>query len=91
MLQPGAITGAIPGAPPTKVLCLSQIVAPDELKDDEEFEDIMEDMRQEGGKFGINLNSYCLVVQSDYTKSILLIYLCGLYVSVLQPILVTHT
>ncbi|CAM8905085.1 unnamed protein product [Rhodiola kirilowii] len=56
MLQPGAIAGAIPGAPATKVLCLSQIVAPDELKDDEEFEDIMDDMRQEGGKFGTLVN-----------------------------------
>ncbi|KAK4789975.1 hypothetical protein SAY86_017279 [Trapa natans] len=41
-----------PGALPTKVVCLTQVVSVDELGNDEEFEDIMEDMRQEGGKFG---------------------------------------
>lgn len=45
MLQPGAVA--------TKVVCLTQVVTADELKDDEEYEDILEDMRQEGGKFGI--------------------------------------
>jgi len=39
----------------TKVVCLTQVVSADELKDDEEYEDIMEDMRLEGGKYGI----YC--------------------------------
>ncbi|CAA7035789.1 unnamed protein product [Microthlaspi erraticum] len=48
MLQPGAV--------PTTVVCLTQVVAEDELRDDEEFEDIMEDMRQEGGKFGALTN-----------------------------------
>ena len=43
------------GALPTKVVCLTQVVSADELKDDEEYEDIMEDMRLEGGKYGI----YC--------------------------------
>ncbi|XP_050207323.1 splicing factor U2af large subunit A-like isoform X3 [Mercurialis annua] len=37
---------------PTKVVCLTQVVTPDELKDDDEYEDILEDMRTEGGKFG---------------------------------------
>ena len=37
---------------PTKVVSLTQVVTADELKDDEEYEDIMEDMRTEGGKFG---------------------------------------
>lgn len=37
---------------PTKVVCLTQVVTADELKDDEEYEDILEDMRTEGGKFG---------------------------------------
>lgn len=41
-----------PGGLPTKVVCLTNCVNPDELRDDEEFEDILEDMRQEGGKFG---------------------------------------
>jgi len=40
------------GAFPTKVVCLTQVVSADELKDDEEYEDIMEDMRLEAGKYG---------------------------------------
>lgn len=44
MLQPGPVA--------TTVVCLTQVVNEDELRDDEEFEDIMDDMRQEGGKFG---------------------------------------
>ncbi|KAK0604222.1 hypothetical protein LWI29_013302 [Acer saccharum] len=50
MLQPGV------GVVATKVVCLTQVVTPDELKDDEEYEDILEDMRQEGGKFGTLTN-----------------------------------
>ncbi|XP_072978900.1 splicing factor U2af large subunit A-like isoform X2 [Typha angustifolia] len=44
------------GALPTKVLCLTQVVGADELRDDEEYEDIMEDMRGEGGKYGKLVN-----------------------------------
>lgn len=44
MLQPGAVS--------TKVLCLTQVVSPEELINDEDYEDIMEDMRGEGEKFG---------------------------------------
>ena len=44
MVQPGALA--------TKVLCLTQVVDPDELKDDEDYEDILDDMRVECGKFG---------------------------------------
>lgn len=40
------------GALPTKVVCLAQVVSADELKDDEEYEDIVEDMKAEGGKYG---------------------------------------
>ncbi|XP_030498962.2 splicing factor U2af large subunit A isoform X5 [Cannabis sativa] len=47
--QPGAGPG---GAAASKVICLTQVVTADELRDDEEYEDIMEDMRQEGEKFG---------------------------------------
>ncbi|CAD6255421.1 unnamed protein product [Miscanthus lutarioriparius] len=39
------------GALPTKVVCLTQVVSADELKD-EEYEDIIEDMRLEAGKYG---------------------------------------
>lgn len=41
-----------PGGTPTKIVCLTQVVTADDLRDDEEYADIMEDMRQEGGKFG---------------------------------------
>ncbi|KAL6654375.1 hypothetical protein ACP70R_007840 [Stipagrostis hirtigluma subsp. patula] len=40
------------GALPTKVVCLTQVVTADELRDDEEYEDILEDMREEGRKYG---------------------------------------
>ncbi|CAG7889163.1 unnamed protein product [Brassica rapa] len=45
-----------PGGTPTKIVCLTQVVTADDLGDDEEYEDIMEDMRQEGGKFGNLVN-----------------------------------
>ncbi|KAG5546929.1 hypothetical protein RHGRI_012838 [Rhododendron griersonianum] len=48
MLQPAALA--------TKVLCLTQVVNVDELKDDEDYEDIIEDMRTECGKFGTLAN-----------------------------------
>ena len=41
-----------PGTATSKVICLTQVVNANELRDDEEYEDIMEDMRQEGEKFG---------------------------------------
>ncbi|MCL7033397.1 hypothetical protein MKW94_021585, partial [Papaver nudicaule] len=44
------------GGVPTKVVCLTEVVSADELKDDEEYEDILEDMRLEGGKFGTLVN-----------------------------------
>ncbi|CAN8245028.1 unnamed protein product [Cochlearia groenlandica] len=50
MLQPGL------GVTPTKIVCLTQVVTADDLGDDGEYEDIMEDMRQEGGKFGNLVN-----------------------------------
>ncbi|KAK7270279.1 hypothetical protein RIF29_23304 [Crotalaria pallida] len=40
----------------TKVVCLSQAVSPDELKDDEAYEEIIDDMRQECSKFGTLVN-----------------------------------
>ncbi|KAJ0982655.1 hypothetical protein J5N97_010910 [Dioscorea zingiberensis] len=44
------------GSLPTKVICLTQAINEDELKDDEEYEDIMEDMRGEGEKYGKLVN-----------------------------------
>ncbi|KAD4888422.1 hypothetical protein R6Q59_034558 [Mikania micrantha] len=51
LLQPGAV-----GTPPTKVLSLTQVVTEEELVNDEDFEDILEDMRIECGKFGSLVN-----------------------------------
>ncbi|KAE7999900.1 hypothetical protein FH972_004284 [Carpinus fangiana] len=48
MLQPAAVA--------TKVVCLTQVVSPDELKDDDDYQDILEDMREECGKFGALVN-----------------------------------
>uniref|UniRef100_A0A5B7BXP2 Splicing factor U2af large subunit n=1 Tax=Davidia involucrata TaxID=16924 RepID=A0A5B7BXP2_DAVIN len=48
ILQPGAIA--------SKVLCLTQVVSADELGDDDNYEDILEDMRTECGKFGTIVN-----------------------------------
>ncbi|CAL9705618.1 unnamed protein product [Knipowitschia caucasica] len=40
------------GGLPTEVLCLMNMVAPEELIDDEEYEEIVEDVREECGKYG---------------------------------------
>ncbi|KAK9108809.1 hypothetical protein Sjap_016869 [Stephania japonica] len=40
----------------TKILCLKQAVSADELRVDDEYEDIVEDMREEGSKFGKLVN-----------------------------------
>ncbi|ONH96782.1 hypothetical protein PRUPE_7G151700 [Prunus persica] len=45
-----------PSSVATKVVCLTQVVTADELRDDDEYEDILEDMRLEGGKFGPLVN-----------------------------------
>lgn len=51
------------------MLCLTEVVSPDELRDDEDYEDIMEDMRTECGKFGKHflliispMNSYVAIL-----------------------------
>ncbi|XP_030974316.1 splicing factor U2af large subunit B isoform X1 [Quercus lobata] len=49
MLQPAAAVA-------TKVVCLTQAVSPDELKEDDDYQDILEDMREECGKFGTLVN-----------------------------------
>ncbi|VDD74324.1 unnamed protein product [Mesocestoides corti] len=41
------------GGPPTEVLCLLNMVDPEELGNDEEYEDIVEDVRTECSKYGI--------------------------------------
>jgi len=39
--------------PTTEVLCLMNMVTPDELQDEDEYEEIMEDVRQECSKYGV--------------------------------------
>ncbi|KAJ6740122.1 U2 SNRNP AUXILIARY FACTOR LARGE SUBUNIT [Salix purpurea] len=51
MLQPPPVV--------TKVVCLTQVVTVDELKDDDEYEDILEDIRMEAGKFAISSPTFC--------------------------------
>ncbi|XP_076894353.1 splicing factor U2af large subunit A-like isoform X2 [Bidens hawaiensis] len=53
MLQPGAIGIS---TPPTKVLSLTQVVTEEELINDEDYEDILEDMKVECGKLGSLVN-----------------------------------
>ncbi|XP_057950048.1 splicing factor U2af large subunit A-like isoform X2 [Malania oleifera] len=37
---------------PTKILCLTEVITSDQLRDDVEYEEILEDMKEEGAKFG---------------------------------------
>ncbi|XP_022765439.1 splicing factor U2af large subunit B-like isoform X1 [Durio zibethinus] len=48
-----------PQGMPTKVVCLTQALNVDDLRDDEEYEDIVEDMRQEGGKYALSCSTFC--------------------------------
>ncbi|XP_039042018.1 splicing factor U2af large subunit B-like isoform X2 [Hibiscus syriacus] len=45
-----------PQGMPTKVVCLTQALNVDDLRDDDEYGDIVDDMRQEGGKYGALVN-----------------------------------
>ncbi|XP_048624193.1 splicing factor U2af large subunit A-like isoform X3 [Brassica napus] len=54
MLQQGTAAAAA-----TKVVCLTQVVTEDELRNDEEYEDIVVDMRDEGGKFAFCCPTFC--------------------------------
>ncbi|XP_073038165.1 splicing factor U2af large subunit A-like isoform X5 [Primulina eburnea] len=49
MLQPSVVAA-------TKVLCLTEVVSSEELNDDDDYEDILEDMKIECGKFGTLVN-----------------------------------
>ncbi|XP_049868702.1 splicing factor U2AF 50 kDa subunit [Pectinophora gossypiella] len=50
-LQVAGLTLAGAG-PPTEVLCLLNMVTPEELRDEEEYEDILEDIKEECNKYG---------------------------------------
>ncbi|GKU94566.1 hypothetical protein SLEP1_g8038 [Rubroshorea leprosula] len=45
-----------PQSAATKLVCLTQALSEDDLKDDEQYEDIVEDMRQEVRRHGILVN-----------------------------------
>ncbi|KAJ9566546.1 hypothetical protein OSB04_002512 [Centaurea solstitialis] len=47
---PGVGMPRAPDEVPTKVLCLTEVISADELMDDGEYEEILEDMREEGRK-----------------------------------------
>ena len=51
---PGLMNSSVTqmGGLPTEVLCLMNMVAPEELLDDEEYEEIVEDVREECSKYG---------------------------------------
>ncbi|XP_052003565.1 splicing factor U2AF 65 kDa subunit-like isoform X2 [Xyrauchen texanus] len=51
---PGLMNSSVTqmGGIPTEVLCLMNMVAPEELLDDEEYEEIVEDVRDECSKYG---------------------------------------
>ncbi|KAG9344909.1 hypothetical protein JZ751_009449 [Albula glossodonta] len=51
---PGLMNSSVVGMGglPTEVLCLMNMVAPEELLDDEEYEEIVEDVRDECSKYG---------------------------------------
>uniref|UniRef100_A0A9R1SP64 Splicing factor U2AF subunit n=2 Tax=Cyprinus carpio TaxID=7962 RepID=A0A9R1SP64_CYPCA len=51
---PGLMTNPMMqmGGIPTEVLCLMNMVAPEELLDDEEYEEIVEDVKEECSKYG---------------------------------------
>ncbi|KAK4386624.1 Splicing factor U2af large subunit A [Sesamum angolense] len=51
-LPGGAIESVVNVEIPTKILCLTEVVTVDELMDDGEYEEILEDMREECQKFG---------------------------------------
>ena len=51
-LQVPGITGGVGTGQPTEVLCLLNMVVAEELTDEEEYEDILEDIREECTRFG---------------------------------------
>ncbi|GAB2267838.1 hypothetical protein Dimus_002815 [Dionaea muscipula] len=53
-LQKQVLQGS--GGQPSRVVCLTNVVTADELRDDVEYDDIMADMREEGEKFGALMN-----------------------------------
>ncbi|GKD61352.1 splicing factor U2af large subunit B isoform X3, partial [Tanacetum coccineum] len=72
MLQPAPI-----GPPPTKVLSLMQVATEEELVNDEDYEDIMENMKIECGKFGkpFTIKNLLLKLRQKHSLASLYIYI----------------
>lgn len=51
-IQVPGLQGVVGPGAPTEVLCLLNMVTPEELQDEEEYEDILEDIREECSKLG---------------------------------------
>ena len=52
VLQVPGLLQAVGSGPATSVLCLMNMITVEELKDDEDYEDIYEDVREECNKLG---------------------------------------
>lgn len=52
-IQVPGMSGVGASGPATEVLCLLNMVTADELRDEEEYEDILEDIKEECNKYGI--------------------------------------
>lgn len=73
----GGLGGGNGGGIATKVVCLTEVVTADELKDDEEYEDILEDMRVEGGKFGTLMFFWFLYTSfCPFVVAVVFLFLC---------------
>ncbi|GMH05437.1 hypothetical protein Nepgr_007277 [Nepenthes gracilis] len=51
-----AMPSSVTADNPTKILCLTEVVTIEDLMDDNEYEEILDDMREECGKFGALVN-----------------------------------
>lgn len=52
-IQVPGLSGVGASGPATEVLCLLNMVTPDELRDEDEYEDILEDIKEECNKYGV--------------------------------------
>ncbi|TMW51304.1 hypothetical protein DOY81_003623 [Sarcophaga bullata] len=52
-IQVPGLSTVITTGPPTEVLCLLNMVTAEELRDEEEYEEILEDIKEECNKYGV--------------------------------------